>query len=108
MRASVWLLALFVIVALLAWPRAMYACPLRADAIASSGPEENDDPLREARGYNRSIYLMVGMPYLLLGAVGFWIYRGLKQRALIEQQAAPPLAGEGDRSCSTPVIDDVS
>jgi hypothetical protein len=51
---------------------------------------------------------MVGMPYFLLGAVGFWIYRGLKQRALIEQQAVPPLPGEGDRSCSTPLIDDVS
>jgi hypothetical protein len=51
---------------------------------------------------------MVGMPYFLLGAVGFWIYRGLKQKALIEQQAAPPLAGEGDRSCSTPLIDDAS
>jgi len=38
---------------------------------------------------------MVGMPYFLLGAVGFWIYRGLKQRALIEQQAAPPWKDEG-------------
>jgi hypothetical protein len=51
---------------------------------------------------------MVGMPYFLLGAVGFWIYRGLKQRALIEQQAAPPLPGEGDRSCSTPLTEDDS
>jgi hypothetical protein len=42
---------------------------------------------------------MVGMPYLLLGAVGCLIYRGLKQKALTERQAAPPLSGEGDRSC---------
>jgi hypothetical protein len=51
---------------------------------------------------------MVGMPYLLLGAVGFLIYRGLKQKALAEQQAAPLLSGEGDRSCSTRSIEDVS
>jgi hypothetical protein len=51
---------------------------------------------------------MVGMPYFLLGTVGFWIYRGLKQKDQIEQQAAPPLSGEGDSSCSTPLIDDAS
>ncbi len=28
MRASVWLLALFLILALLAWPHSLYACPL--------------------------------------------------------------------------------
>jgi len=28
MRGFVWLLALFAIVALLAWPRSLYACPL--------------------------------------------------------------------------------
>jgi hypothetical protein len=38
---------------------------------------------------------MVGMPYFLLGAVGFWIYRGLKQRALMEQQFAPLSKDEG-------------
>jgi hypothetical protein len=38
---------------------------------------------------------MVGMPYFLLGAVGFLIYRGLKQKALAEQQAAPPWKDEG-------------
>jgi hypothetical protein len=42
---------------------------------SSSGDE---DPLREARAYNRSIYLMVAMPYLLLGTVGFLVYRGIK------------------------------
>jgi hypothetical protein len=51
---------------------------------------------------------MVGMPYLLVGTVGFLIYRGLKQKALAEQQAAPSLPDEGDRSCSTPSIADVS
>jgi hypothetical protein len=44
----------------------------------TSSSSEDDDPLREARAYNRSIYLMVAMPYLLLGTVGFLIYRGIK------------------------------
>ncbi len=51
---------------------------------------------------------MVGMPYLLLGVVGSLIYRGLKQKALAEQQAAPPLAAEGDHSCSHRLIADDS
>jgi hypothetical protein len=47
----------------------------------ASGSEDDDDPLREARAYNQSIYLMVGMPYLLVSGFGFYIYRGLKQSA---------------------------
>lgn len=49
---------------------------------------------------------MAGMPYFLLGAVGFMVYRGLKQKALAEQQAAPPFTGEGDRTCSIQSIAD--
>jgi hypothetical protein len=37
--------------------------------------------LREARAYNESIYLMVGMPYLLVSGMGFYLYRGLRQSA---------------------------
>jgi hypothetical protein len=37
-----------------------------------------DDPLREARALNQSIYLMLTMPYLLLGVIGYKVYRGLK------------------------------
>lgn len=44
----------------------------------SSGAEE-DDQMREAQAYNSSIYLMVGMPYLMLGAFGFVVYRKFKQ-----------------------------
>jgi hypothetical protein len=44
---------------------------------ASSGPED-DDPLREAKAYNASIYLMLTMPYALLGGLGFLIYRSTK------------------------------
>jgi hypothetical protein len=44
----------------------------------TSSSSEGDDPLREARAYNDSIYLMVAAPYVLLGTVGFMIYRGFK------------------------------
>jgi hypothetical protein len=44
----------------------------------TSSSSEDDDPLREARAYNQSIYLMVAMPYLLLGTAGFVVYRGIK------------------------------
>jgi hypothetical protein len=53
---------------------------------ASSGAEE-DDQAREAMAYNHSIYLMVSMPYLLLGGVGFWVYRAIRAKALAEQAA---------------------
>ena len=66
-------------------------------------PAEND-PFKEAQAYNYSIYLMVGMPYLLLGIVGFKVYRGLKQKALAEQESAGlvPAGGQGEHSCSDP------
>ena len=59
------------------------------------------DPFKETKAYNYSIYLMVSMPYLLLGTVGFLIYRGLKQKAKAEQQAADlaRAGGQGDPSC---------
>ena len=46
----------------------------------TSSSSEDDDPLREARAYNESIYLMVAVPYLLLGTLGFMIYRGFKAK----------------------------
>jgi hypothetical protein len=45
--------------------------------IQSSGQEEGD-PLQEARAYNDSILLMVTMPYVVLGALGFMVYRGFR------------------------------
>lgn len=35
--------------------------------------------MKEAAAYNNSIYLMVGMPYLLLTGLGFMAYRLAKQ-----------------------------
>ena len=46
----------------------------------SSGSDD-DDPLQEARAYSNSVYLMVGVPYFLLGAFSFVVYRGFKQKS---------------------------
>jgi hypothetical protein len=60
-------------------------------AAPSSGSEEYDtDPAREASAYNNSIYLMVGTPYLLLGAFGFLVYRGVKKNRAVQQAAGGP------------------
>lgn len=85
------LLALGLFLAALSWAPAAQACPNCKEAIASAGDVEDDDPLREARAYNYSIYFMVGMPYLLLGTVGFFIYRGLRTaQKKAEQNPTPP------------------
>jgi hypothetical protein len=65
--------------------------------------------MREARAYNQSIYLMVGMPYLLLGAFSWWVYRGLRQKARADRAAAErPLDGKGDRPCLTASLAEAS
>jgi hypothetical protein len=46
--------------------------------VASSSGQEGDDPLAEAKAYNWSIYLMLAVPYGLLGGFGWFVYRGLK------------------------------
>jgi hypothetical protein len=58
--------------------------------------EGDDDPMREPRAYNQSIYLMVGMPYLLASGMGFYLYRGLKSTARRNQmeQADSDAGGE--------------
>ena len=53
------------------------------------------DPFREARAYHFSVYLMVGMPYLLLGTVGLLIYRAVRHKDRADQAIAGLLqAGE--------------
>ena len=44
---------------------------------------------------------MVGMPYLLLGAFSWWVYRGLRRKAAADRGAGLPLDGKGDRPCPT-------
>ena len=55
------------------------ACPLCKES-ASTGIDDGDDPLREARAYNRSIYLMLAVPYTIVGLAGFYCYRHLGRR----------------------------
>lgn len=43
---------------------------------ASSGSEDVD---HSPEAYNKSIYVMVGVPYLTFGIFGFLIYRGVKK-----------------------------
>ena len=74
----------------------------------TSSSSGDDDPLREARAYNQSIYLMVAAPYLLLGAVGFMIYRGFRtaqknqslllRETLEENREEPPLTSGIDKT----------
>lgn len=39
---------------------------------------------------NQSIYLMVGVPYLLLGVFGYLIYRGVKRNEALRRRPQPP------------------
>jgi hypothetical protein len=58
--------------------------------------------MREARAYAYNIYLMLGMPYLLLGTVGFLVYRGFRRARLQQLAAQVALAGAGDSACPSP------
>jgi hypothetical protein len=58
---------------------------------------DGDDPMREPRAYNTSIYLMVSMPYLLLGTFGFLVFwksrtaaRAVDENALPTGETPPP------------------
>jgi hypothetical protein len=66
------------------------ACPLCKEAAESakdSSGDENysDDPMAEARVYNHSIYMMIGIPYTIFAVGGFYCYRHLKGRGVPPQ-----------------------
>src|SRR5579872_3909003 len=83
---------------LLLLPRAGFACPSCADAVPDTSGAEAFDAARESAGYNQSIYLMVGMPYLLLGGLGLLIYRGYRRQA--KKLAQQPLGAGADNGGS--------
>ena len=60
-------------------PAPLRACPSCSEAVPATSGAEADDARRESEAYNQSIYLMVAMPYLLLGGFGYVIYRGLRR-----------------------------
>ncbi|MBX9679306.1 MAG: hypothetical protein K2X38_11135 [Gemmataceae bacterium] len=57
------------------------ACPLCKDAIATPDGAEDEDVAALPKAYNRSIMLMLIVPYVSLVGVGFLIYRGVKKNA---------------------------
>ena|SRR5437764_9819277 len=71
------------------------ACPTCSEAVPSTTQATDDDQTREAAAYNKSIYLMVGMPYLLLSLFGFFLYRGLRKRTDAPAKPESPAHGNG-------------
>jgi hypothetical protein len=64
----------------------LHACPMCADAAKSGATADSGkDPMQEVRAYELSIYLMAGMPYLLLTGLGCLFYRAVKKA---QKQAA--------------------
>jgi hypothetical protein len=83
------LLGGFVLFTVLALAQPALACPACQDAVINGSGKDDDDPMREARAYNQSIYLMVGVPYGTLGMLSFLVYRGYRtayKKALADQQ----------------------
>ena len=70
---------LFMLGAALSAPLPVSACPLCKEAISTSDDPAEVNNLPAA--YNNSIYMMIAVPYLSLGLLGFGIYRGLKMNA---------------------------
>jgi hypothetical protein len=67
----------------------LQACPLCKDAISSPGNGEDEEINNTPAAYNNSIYLMAGMPFLLLGSVGYFIYRGCQRNSAYLGQTDP-------------------
>ena len=55
--------------------------------------------MREAKAYAASIYLMAGMPYLLLAVLGTLFYRSVKKAQ--KAQAKASAAGPGPMAASS-------
>jgi hypothetical protein len=56
-----------------------WACP-NCKESNSAALEDGEDPLREAKAYNRSIYFMLAVPYTIVGVFGVYCYRHLRGR----------------------------
>ena len=79
------LTAALTLAAALAYAGPAWACPLckeAAESAVDASGEENgfDDPLAEAKAYNRSIYFMIGVPYTIFAVGGVYCYRHLRDR----------------------------
>ena len=81
---------------------------------STSGAEASDQQ-RESEGYNESIYLMAGTPYLCLAVVSFLVYRAFRRKRLADQAAllqsdetgdAPPLPTPGTATSAPPCLEE--
>jgi hypothetical protein len=95
MNRSVLLLHFLALALIVGVPRPAVACPTCAEGVAAEGDGDESDGSALAWAYNMSIYLMVSVPYLLLGTVGLLVYRGLKDKARAEHLAGEPPPANG-------------
>jgi hypothetical protein len=95
MNRSVLLLPLLALALLVCLPVPASACPTCSEGVAADGDDDSDGSAL-AMAYNLSVYLLVGMPYFLLGTVSFLVYRGRKDKARADQLVAgPPQPADG-------------
>jgi hypothetical protein len=64
------------------------------DAVAAPGTDDADVNNLPA-AMNQSIYLMISVPYLLLGVVCFLVYRGLRKNAEYLRSLQQPASAVG-------------
>ena len=57
--------------------------------MPSASGAEDIDAARESLAYNVSIYSLIGIPFLSLGGVGFWVYRALQRHAAAQALSEP-------------------
>jgi hypothetical protein len=89
---------LLLVVAVLALPQTVRACPLCADAIANSNQGEADDIDDFPAAMNQSIYLMLGVPYFAFGVVGLMIHRGVLRNEAYARAVSQKAADAGSAS----------
>jgi hypothetical protein len=94
MKRIVTLLVL-VVVNLALSVEAVRACPLCKEAVPSSGDGTNLDgddaqAVEQAKAWNNSIYVFIAAPYLLVGGVGFLVYRNFRKSRPSSLTSAPP------------------
>jgi hypothetical protein len=86
MRRLNLLLGLLTMVTALVLPTVALACPSCQEAPTATSGGADEQGIGNAAAYNHSIYIMVGVPYLSFGIVGFMIYRGVKKNEAYLQE----------------------
>ena len=76
--------------------------------MTSASGLEDEDLNGLARAYNQSIYLMLGVPCVMLSAIGLLVWRQVRLLAMLPPGELPLLLSPGDRTCPTPCNSDNS